>query len=435
MTDHDDRGDDRGLAADRLRQLGVAAWSIVGAFAVIAIVVWLVVQVRIIWPPLIFAIILVYLFKPLVDRLEARRVPRVLGGCLSYLLFGGVLVLLGVVAVPAISSQTADLVEQFPQLIDKTSNAVIDTAERFNLPFGLENVESMSASIRDWFANPDNREVILDGLGQVGEIALGVIEVLVIALLAPVLAFYIIVDTHNLQKSAERMIPHGLREEVLHVGRQVARAVSGFIRGQLVVALIVGTLSSAVLYFLDLPFWLIVGLTTGLLNIVPFIGPWVGGILGVATALISGDASTAAWVAVAFLIIQQIDNHIISPVVLRVAVRLGPATIILALLAGGSIGGLFGVLVAVPLTAVLKIVAGHLWRTRILGESWDEAVEAMIVEYEPEPLRDRLRRGPPIGKSVGTILKAKSDEADVSVDGAEAAEDATEDNPDPDATV
>jgi hypothetical protein len=178
-----------------------------------------------------------------------------------------------------------------------------------------------------------------------------------------------------------------------------------------------------------------VGLTTGLLNIVPFSGPWVGGILGVATALISGDASTAAWVAVAFLIIQQIDNHIISPVVLRVAVRLGPATIILALLAGGSIGGLFGVLVAVPLTAVLKIVAGHLWRTRILGDSWDEAVEAMIVEYEPEPLRDRLRRGPPITKSVGTTLKAESDEADLSVDEAEAAEDATGENPDPDATA
>ena len=103
----------------------------------------------------------------------------------------------------------------------------------------------------------------------------------------------------------------------------------------------------------------------------------------------------------AFLIIQQIDNHIISPMVLRVAVRLGPATIILALLAGGSIGGLFGVLVAVPLTAVMKIIAGHLWRTRVLGESWDQAVEAMIVEYEPEPLKDRLRRGSSCGQGSG----------------------------------
>lgn len=390
---------------DRLRQLGIAAWSIVGSFAVLAIFVWLIVQVRIIWPPLIFAVILVFLFKPLVDRLEARRIPRVVGGCLSYLLFGGVLVALGIVAVPAISSQTVDLVEQFPALVDTTSETVSDWAQRFNFPIGVEGVESVSTSIREWFADPANREVILEGLGQVGEIARGVLEVLVIALLAPVLAFYIIVDARNLGESAERLIPDRNREEVLHVGRQVARAVSGFIRGQLVVALIVGSLSSAVLYALDLPFWLIVGLTAGLLNIVPFIGPWVGGALGVATALISGNTTTAIWVAIAFLIIQQIDNHIISPMVLRVAVRLGPATIILALLAGGSIGGLFGVLIAVPLTAVVKIIGGHLWRTRVLGESWDEVVEAMMVEYEPEPLKERLRRGTPIGKSVGQRFK------------------------------
>ena len=393
---HDAEGS--GTLHARIRQMGIAAWSVVGAFAVLAILVWLILQVSIVWPPLIFAVILVYLFKPFVDRLERRNVPRVAGGCLSYLVFGGVLVLFGVWAVPAISGQTADLVDQFPALIDSTALAIVDVANQFNIP--IEGVESVSASVQDWFADPANREVILEGLGQVGEIARGVLEVLVIVLLAPVLAFYIIVDAPNLKQSTERMIPEAQREEFHHVGRQVARAVSGFIRGQLVVALIVGVLSSATLYFLGLQFWLIVGLAAGLLNIVPFIGPWVGGILGVSTALIAGEATKALWVAVAFLIIQQIDNHIISPMVLRVAVRLGPATIILALLAGGSIGGLFGVLVAVPLTAVLKIIAGHLWRTRVLGESWDQAVEAMIVEYEPEPLKDRLRRGPPAARAV-----------------------------------
>ncbi len=384
----------------RLRRLGVAAWSVVGVFVVVAILVWLLVQIRIVWPPLIFAVILVYLFKPFVDRLEDRNVPRVAGGCLSYLVFGGVLVLLGVLAVPAISAQTVDLVDQFPALVDRVAEAAVDVADAFDFPIGVEGVESISTSVRDWFADPANREVILEGLGQVGEIAKGVIEVLVIVILAPVLAFYIIVDAPNLRRSTERLIPEAQREEVLHVGRQVARAVSGFIRGQLVVALIVGVLSSAVLYFLGLQFWLIVGLTAGLLNIVPFIGPWVGGLLGISTALIAGETAKAIWVAIAFLIIQQIDNHIISPMVLRVAVRLGPATIILALLAGGSIGGLFGVLVAVPLTAVSKILAGHLWRTRVLGESWDEAVEAMIVEYESEPLKERLRRGPTLAKAI-----------------------------------
>lgn len=392
----------------RLRRLGIAAWSLVGAFAVLAILVWLVIQLRIIWPPLIFAVILVYLFKPLVDRLERRNVPRVAGGCLSYLVFGGVLVLAGLLVVPAISDQSNQLVEEFPLLVDRVTGAAVDLARRLDFPIGIEGVESISSNIRDWVADPANRAVILEGIGQVGQIARGVIELLVIVLLAPVLAFYIVVDSPNLKISAEKLIPANDHDEVVHVGRQVAKAVGGFIRGQLVVALIVGVMSSVALLIIDLQFWLIVGLTAGLLNIVPFIGPWVGGALGVSTALIVGDSTKAIWVALAFLAIQQLDNHLISPMVLRVTVRLSPVTIILALLAGGSLGGLLGLLIAVPLTAVLKIVAGHLWRTRVLGESWDEAAEAMMVELEPEPLKDRLRRGSgEHGDKPGSVMAAK----------------------------
>ena len=375
-----------------LRGLGIAAWSIVGACLVLALLVWLVLQLRIIWPPLIFAVIIVYLFKPLVDRLEKHRVPRVAGGCLAYILFGGVLVLIGVLIVPVMSSQAVELVDHVPEVIDSASRALSDVGAMLNLPESFQGVESLSEGLREWFADPANREVILEGVGRVGEIARGVLEVAVVVLLAPVLAFYILVDAHNLRRAGERLVPAADRDEAIHLARQIGKAVGGFIRGQLMVALVVGLLSSLVLRILDLPFWLIVGLLAGLLNIVPFIGPWVGGALGVSTALIVGDPIRAIWVAVAFLAIQQFDNHFVSPLILRVAVHLSPVTIILALLAGGSIGGLLGVLIAVPVTAVLKIVAGHLWRTRVLGESWDQAVQAVLVEYEPEPLKERLWR-------------------------------------------
>ena len=384
-----------------LRGLGVAAWSIVGVCLVLALLAWLVHQLRIIWPPLIFAVIIVYLFKPLVDRLERYKVPRVAGGCLAYVLFGAVLVLIGVLIVPVVSSQAVELVDHVPEVIDSTSQAVSDVAVWLNLPESFQGVESLSGGLREWFADPANREVILEGIGRVGEIARGVLEVAVVVLLAPVLAFYILVDAHNLRRAGERLIPVADRDEVVHLTRQVGRAVGGFIRGQLMVALVVGLLSSLALRILDLPLWLIVGLVAGLLNIVPFIGPWVGGALGVSTALVVGDPIRALWVVVAFLAIQQIDNHLVSPLILRVAVHLNPVTIILALLAGGSIGGLFGLLIAVPVTAVLKIVAGHLWRTRVLGESWDEAVRAVLVEYEPEPLKERLRRVRTDGSQTG----------------------------------
>ncbi len=389
-----------------IRRMGVMSWSIVGAGVVIALLIWLAQQISIIWPPLIFAAIIVYLFKPLVDRLERSKVPRILGGCLSYLVFGAVLVLVGALIVPLVSRQAVELVDHVPEVIDSLTNLLTNTARFLNVPDSYLGVESLSAGFREWFMDPANREVILGWVGRVGEIARGVLEVVVILLLAPVLAFYILVDAHNLRRATESLIPEANRAEALHLAGQIGKAVGGFIRGQLMVALVVGLLSSLALWLLDLPLWLIVGMAAGLLNIVPFIGPWVGGALGVSTALVEGDPVRAIWVAVAFLAIQQLDNHLVSPLILRVAVHLSPVTIILALLAGATLGGLLGVLIAVPATAVLKILVGHFWRSRVLGEPWEQP---LVVEYEPEPLRERLGR---VRLGISQAAGQTDDEAD-----------------------
>jgi predicted PurR-regulated permease PerM len=174
------------------------------------------------------------------------------------------------------------------------------------------------------------------------------------------------------------LVPERHRSEIAHVGRQLGRAVGGFMRGQLLVALIVGTLTSFGLWLIDLPFWLLIGMISGFLNIVPLIGPWIGGALGVLVAIGTRDLQTALWAGLVAIIVQQVDNNFVSPAVLRATVRLHPTTIILGLVAGASLGGFWGILLAVPAMAVIKITAGHLWRTRVLGQSWEEAADALI---------------------------------------------------------
>ena len=133
-------------------------------------------------------------------------------------------------------------------------------------------------------------------------------------------------------------------------------------------------------------------MSAGLLNIIPFVGPWVGGTLGVLVALATTDLQTALWTGLVALIVQQIDNHFVSPTVLRATVRLHPALIILGLIAGVSLGGFWGVVLTVPVMATLKITTGHFWRTRVLGQSWEEATKDFFVEYPTgETLSDRLR--------------------------------------------
>jgi predicted PurR-regulated permease PerM len=131
---------------------------------------------------------------------------------------------------------------------------------------------------------------------------------------------------------------------------------------------------------IDLPFWLLIGMIGGVLNIVPFLGPWVGGILGVLVAVSTADLSTAVWAIVVAVVVQQIDNNFVSPTVLRATVRLHPAVTLLVLVLAGAIAGFWGIVIAVPLTAALKIVAGYWWRTRILDQNPQDAAEAMFIE-------------------------------------------------------
>jgi predicted PurR-regulated permease PerM len=157
------------------------------------------------------------------------------------------------------------------------------------------------------------------------------------------------------------LIPPGRRDEIRGLMDRIGQAVGGFFRGQLLVALFVGVASSIGLWLIGLPFWLLVGMVAGVFNLVPLVGPFIGGGLAVIIALISGQPLKAVWAALVLLVVQQIDNHLISPNVMGRTVQLHPVVVMLALLVGASFAGLFGMLVIVPLVAVVKIVFLFIW--------------------------------------------------------------------------
>jgi predicted PurR-regulated permease PerM len=157
-------------------------------------------------------------------------------------------------------------------------------------------------------------------------------------------------------------------------------AVGGFFRGQLVVASIVGVMASLGLLVIDLPFWLLIGMVAGFFNMIPLVGPYIGGIPALVIALTTKEPITALWVILIMVAVQQIDNHFISPIVMHRVVKLHPVLVMLALLLGGTLGGFFGLLVAVPTTAILKILLGHVWRLHVLGEPIEQYAEYVAAD-------------------------------------------------------
>lgn len=384
------------MSSDRLRQIALTIWIAVGLVALGWVFLVIGGAIRVIWLPLAFAAGLVFLLEPAVKVFERFRIPRLIGAILAFVVLAAVIVAVGSLVWPTVQTQGAELIEQLPDLYV----AVVEWLREAAVALGIDIDEFLSQeAIETWLRDPANQATIQDllfGFGAgAGVVLRGVAETIAVVGLAPVLAIYLLMDLDRFKKQSLELTPPQHRREMAYVSGEVGTALGSFVRGQLLVALIVGIGSSVGMWAIDLPFWLIVGIVAGFLNMIPFLGPVVGGALAALVALLNGDPWQAVWAVLIMILVQQIDNHLITPVIQRARVNLSPLAIVLALIIGGALAGVLGVLVAIPATAAIRIVVGHFWRTRVLGQSWEEASEAMIeVTPPPERLARIGRRNP-----------------------------------------
>lgn len=371
---------------DRIRRAGAVAWALCGIAAVVVILGVIAYVLRVIWPPLILAGAIVFLLNPVVTRLQARHIPRALGTGLSYLGVVAATSLAILLVAPLATRQYDDLADRWPELRDDLEEDINDLSERseenewpIRIPTWQELEDQLSAEDA---ADTNGDGVITDEERQdrfaaqidtARELALNVFHVGIIFVLAPIIAFYLLVDLPHIRVVFRSLVPDRARGDTMVVARRLGIAIGGYFRGQVAVAFLVGVMASIGMLIIDLPFWLIVGMIAGLFNMIPLIGPWVGAVPGIVIAITTGGGpGKAVAVAAVMAIVQQIDNHFISPIVMQRAVKLHPAVVMLALLAGGTLFGFLGLLLAVPTAAVLKIVIGHAWRHFVLGEPLDE---------------------------------------------------------------
>jgi len=345
---------------------------------------YVVVRGRIVLAPLLLAVVIIFVLNPIVSALANRGVPRLFGAIIGFLMFFSALGLLVAVLYPDIRTQAEEFFNEFPMLWNQSATDI----ENLLASFGFESVVIIDYDgLLDYVNDPQNRDTLMSLLfDQLGAVTSGIFEFILIFLVGPVIAFYFLIDLPSVSKRVLEVFPERRKDEALHVGRQLNTAIGGFLRGQLVVAIIVGVMLSFGYWAIGLEFWLLIGLVGGMLNIVPFLGPWVGGFLGVLVAVATADVPTAIWAVVIAVIVQQIDNNFVSPSVLRATVRLHPAVTLLSLILGGTLAGIWGVVIAVPLVASIKILLGHWWRTRVLSQTWEEASDAMFEEPEPQRL-------------------------------------------------
>lgn len=301
--------------------------------------------------PFVLAFIIAYLLHPLVRRFTRRRVPRPVAVILAYTLFLAVATVAVLRVAPEVVVQMRELARQLPQWATAYQQW-LDWfhLQVYQLPDGIR--QGISASIAHMETRTQRWMMSwLNGLDDRFKQAM-------ILFVAPFIAYYILRDYGRLKKTVLEVVPRHHRRRVLRVLRDIDRTLGSYIRGQLLVCLVVGVLAYIGYRLIDLPYPLFLAVMVGITNIIPYFGPILGMIPALLVAVTVSGKMALMVVAVNF-VIQFIEGNIASPLIVGRTLHLHPLWIIFALLAGGELGGIVGMIFAVPVFAVLKVLVQH----------------------------------------------------------------------------
>lgn len=304
---------------------------------------------------IILSIILAYFLNPLVNYLQKKGLKRTVSTAIVYIGIVIVLVILLVSFIPRTGKEIKNLAENlsiyinnFNVFIDKIyaaySNVLGDTPEL------LKSIEKVIETNTEKL-----QEAISNGLTNLISGISGFLSKAVTLILIPIITFYFLVDKNYFVKKVKEYIPEKYKDDILGLSQQINDVMNQFIKGRLFMAIFVGTMTAIFLLIMDVQFAIVIGFITAIADIVPYIGPFLGFLPAVILAFFSSPLK-ALWVGVFFVVIQWIENNILAPKVLGQSIGLHPLTVLLALIIGGGIFGVLGMILAVPVTAIMMIL-------------------------------------------------------------------------------
>ena len=338
---------------ERSQQAAVLFAAVIGGLFLTALGLLALFQIRGVFPPFIYAIIIVYILRPIVDRMVNKNIPRTIAVVIVYVLAVLALTLSVLFLVPVVVEQISAFISHFPDFLSVGLKYVSDLQIAFYKASIPKSVDFLFDEISSHAKS--SAMVILTRFPQTTASLFGGVFNVV---LSPIIAFYILRDLPAIKKSVIELFPERYRDGFLHVVREIDFAVGGFLRGQILISLIVGVTISIYLLIIGVNFAVLLGLLAGILNIIPYFGPVVGGGVAVIVALFQSPR-LALLVVIGMIIIQQVDSAIISPTIMKHAVNLHPAVVIFSLLVGGTLFGFLGLLLAIPIAAVAKALLLH----------------------------------------------------------------------------
>ena len=327
--------------------------------------------------PVILSGLLFYLLNPLVDLMEKYKINRVLAISIIFVIIAFLLIIGLAVAIPNLQRQVIIFAQNVPSYIED-ADRVIDDLVTKRLPDDfrpqLEQVlAQFSTQATVWASNISSKAV-----NWVSAIISGTSQVIVALIIMPFMLFYLLRDGKGLRDYITQFLPNKLREPVGKVLSDVNQQLANYVRGQITVAVIVAIMFIIFFKIIGLRYAVALGVTAGVLNLVPYLGSFLAMLPALVLGLIAGPVMLLK-VIIVFIVEQTIEGRFVSPLILGSQLNIHPITILFVLLTSGSMFGIWGVLLGIPIYASAKVVISEIF-------DWYKEVSGL---YEPVEETDR----------------------------------------------
>ena len=300
--------------------------------------------------------IIAYLLDPLVIKIEKRRIPRAYSLALLYVVLGVLTIFFLTFIVPKLTMSWDAFLRDLPQYLQKVKQIALEWKARIPDRYGSEEIQWL---LDKTSANIDTaaEKTGAWAYGFAGQIFFNVFNIV----LSPILVFFMLYYKQNVIETLASWIPEQRRTIVMGIGQEVNSSIGGYLRGQVVVSLIVAVLVSLSLFVISIPHPLFCGIFAGAASVLPFIGV----IIAILPALFFAwfqyqNLTVLLKIAVAFGIIYFLEGYIVKPLVFKKSMNLNPLVTIIMVMALGELLGFWGILLALPIAAAIKITWGHI---------------------------------------------------------------------------
>ncbi len=306
---------------------------------------------------IIISAVLAYLFNPIINFFEKYKISRGWGVLIVYVVIISIIIILSFLVFPKTGREVKRFLAILPMYFEKFSDFVDNLYYKYytnmdNMPPILQGIEGV---ILNSFQNVEN--AIITNISRFFEGIISTFSKIISLILIPILTFYFLKDKEYFKTKIYLTIPKKMRREVKEVSLEIDRVLSQFIRGRLILAIYVGIATTILLMILGIDFAIVIGIITGVADIIPYFGPFLGFLPAVFFALLNSPIK-ALWVAVLFVGIQWIENNVLAPKIIGETTGIHPITILLALIIGGGLFGVMGMIFSIPAVAVFKILFG-----------------------------------------------------------------------------